>query len=87
MGVVVSRTKRVLFRMVLVLLGVAHFGAGAVTAQTANPPVLEFDFPGMRIGLAEYDDGPTGTTVFYFPGGVIAAADVRCCTRGCQGAR
>jgi L-aminopeptidase/D-esterase-like protein len=77
MGVVVSRTIRVLFRLVLVLLGVAHSGAGAVTAQTANPPVLEFDFPGMRIGVAEYDDGPTGTTVFYFPNGVIAAADVR----------
>jgi len=31
----------------------------------------------MRIGVAEYDEGPTGTTVFYFPNGVKAAADVR----------
>jgi L-aminopeptidase/D-esterase-like protein len=31
----------------------------------------------MRIGVAEYDDGPTGTTVFYFPKGVKAATDVR----------
>jgi len=72
-----SRTIRALSSMVLVLSGVALFDAGAVTAQTATPPVLEFDFPGMRIGVAEYDDGPTGTTVFYFPDGVIAAADVR----------
>lgn len=31
----------------------------------------------MRIGIAEYDDGPTGTTVFYFPDGVKGAVDVR----------
>ena len=40
-------------------------------------PALTFDFPGMRVGVAEYDEGPTGTTVFYFPKGVKAAADVR----------
>jgi len=28
---------------------------------------LRFDFPGLEIGVAEYDDGPTGCTVFYFP--------------------
>nr|WP_290878267.1 P1 family peptidase [Gracilimonas sp.] len=31
----------------------------------------------MHIGIAEYEEGPTGTTVFYFPEGVIAAADIR----------
>jgi len=31
----------------------------------------------MRIGIAEYDEGPTGTTVFYFPGKVVGAVDVR----------
>jgi L-aminopeptidase/D-esterase-like protein len=78
MGVLVSRTIGGLFRrVVLLLLGLAHSGAGMVAAQTAKPPILEFDFPGMRIGVAEYDDGPTGTTVFYFPDGVVAAADVR----------
>ena len=40
-------------------------------------PSLRFDFPAMRIGVAEYDEGPTGTTVFYFPGGVKGAVDVR----------
>lgn len=38
---------------------------------------LEFDFPQMHVGIAEYEEGPTGTTVFYFPEGVIAAADIR----------
>jgi len=31
----------------------------------------------MLVGVAEYDEGPTGTTVFYFPKGVKAAVDVR----------
>jgi L-aminopeptidase/D-esterase-like protein len=39
--------------------------------------LLEFHFPEIHIGVAEYDEGPTGTTLFYFPKGVIAAADVR----------
>jgi 6-aminohexanoate-oligomer endohydrolase len=38
---------------------------------------LEIDFPAIRIGAAEYDDGPTGTTVFYFPKSAKAAVDVR----------
>ena len=39
---------------------------------------FEFDFPGLRIGVAEYDDGPTGCTVFYFPdGGAMVERDVR----------
>lgn len=40
-------------------------------------PALTFDFPGLRIGIAEYDEGPTGTTVFYFPEKVMAVVDVR----------
>src|SRR5688500_16602197 len=38
---------------------------------------LTLDFPAMRIGVAEYDDGPTGATVFHFPKGAKAAVDVR----------
>jgi 6-aminohexanoate-oligomer endohydrolase len=38
---------------------------------------LTIDFPAMRIGVAEYDDGPTGTTIFHFPKGAKAAVDVR----------
>jgi L-aminopeptidase/D-esterase-like protein len=40
-------------------------------------PALEFCFPGLLIGAAEYEEGPTGLTVFHFPKGVMAAVDVR----------
>lgn len=29
-------------------------------------PILKFDFPGIKIGIAQYEEGPTGCTVFYF---------------------
>ncbi|HEY8596907.1 MAG TPA: P1 family peptidase [Thermomicrobiales bacterium] len=46
--------------------------------QTAfDGPALEFDFPGLRIGVAEYAEGPTGCTVFSFPDGARMATDVR----------
>ncbi len=38
---------------------------------------LAFDFPGLRIGVAEYPLGPTGATVFHFPQRAKAAVDVR----------
>src|SRR5215216_4170708 len=38
---------------------------------------LTFDFPGLRIGTAEYPDGPTGCTVFAFDKGILSSADVR----------
>ncbi len=38
---------------------------------------LEFDLPGLEIGIAEYEEGPTGTTIFYFPEGAQVVADVR----------
>src|SRR3712207_5672727 len=53
----------------------------AVFLASARPLLaqqeLRFDFPELRIGVAEYDAGPTGATVFYFPGKVKAAVDVR----------
>ena len=46
--------------------------------QTSFPgPALELDLPELRIGVAEYDEGPTGCTVFHFPAGAAAATDVR----------
>lgn len=38
---------------------------------------LKFDFPGLRIGVAEYDEGPTGCTVFHFGKSAQCAVDVR----------
>jgi L-aminopeptidase/D-esterase-like protein len=40
-------------------------------------PRLEFDFPGLRIGVAEYAEGPTGVTVFHFPERVFGVVDTR----------
>ena len=40
-------------------------------------PHLDFDFPGLKIGCAEYEEGPTGCTVFAFAGGVATAVDIR----------
>jgi L-aminopeptidase/D-esterase-like protein len=39
---------------------------------------VAYDFPGLRIGIAEYDEGPTGCTVLHFPnGGAACATDIR----------
>jgi 6-aminohexanoate-oligomer endohydrolase len=41
-------------------------------------PKLEIEFPGLEIGCAEYDEGPTGCTVLSFlPDGCSCAVDVR----------
>lgn len=40
-------------------------------------PVLELDFPGLEIGCAEYDEGPTGCTVFRFAERAALQTDVR----------
>lgn len=40
-------------------------------------PALEFDLPELEIGVAEYDEGPTGCTVFHFPNGAATQIDAR----------
>ncbi len=49
-------------------------------------PALAVDFPGLHLGVAEYDEGPTGCTVFYFPQMVSVAIDVRGGSPGVFGA-
>src|SRR5207248_971513 len=44
---------------------------------TATMADLELDFPGLRIGVAEYDEGPTGCTVFHFTRGATIERGVR----------
>lgn len=39
--------------------------------------MLELDFPGLEIGVAQYAEGPTGTTVIRFVDKAIGAVDVR----------
>jgi 6-aminohexanoate-oligomer endohydrolase len=38
---------------------------------------LTFDFPAVRVGVAEYAEGPTGCTVFHFPKTARCVVDVR----------
>jgi 6-aminohexanoate-oligomer endohydrolase len=51
--------------------------AQLVPRTSFDGPQLQVDFPGLRIGVAEYDEGPTGCTVFHFPRGARVASDVR----------
>ena len=51
--------------------------AALVPRTTFDGPTFDFDFPAVHVGVAEYDAGPTGATVFHFPNGVAAAVDVR----------
>ncbi len=44
---------------------------------TYNSRVLEYDFPTFHVGIAEYDEGPTGCTVFAFPNSAATAMDER----------
>lgn len=52
-----------------------HFTLVPRTVVTG--PVLEFDFPGLSVGIAEYDEGPTGCTVFRLGSGWQTAIDIR----------
>src|SRR5438034_1082187 len=52
--------------------------AVACALWVAEVPERGFDFPGLEIGVAEYDEGPTGCTVFSFPSGPVpCSVDVR----------
>jgi L-aminopeptidase/D-esterase-like protein len=51
--------------------------AELVPETTFEGPVVKLDLPEVRIGVAEYEAGPTGCTVFHFPAGAAAATDVR----------
>ena len=43
----------------------------------AGQQTLQFDWPAIRVGTAEYEEGPTGVTVIHFPHRALAAVDVR----------
>jgi len=67
--------------------------AGPITNDTAHPVpripqggrVLEFDFPGLEVGVAEYAEGPTGCSVFHFPKVASMHIDVRGGSPGING--
>jgi L-aminopeptidase/D-esterase-like protein len=57
-----------------------------VPRTSFDGPALTFDFPGLEIGVAEYEEGPTGCTVFHLPGGASVATDARGGSVGTVGA-
>ena len=60
--------------------------AELVPRTSFDGPELRFDFPGLEVGAAEYEEGPTGCTVFSFPAGAAASIDVRGGSPGVTGA-
>lgn len=69
--------------MACLFFGAMCAGAAAPPAMHPVPhvsfdgPSLAFDFPAVKIGVAEYEEGPTGATVIAFSKPVSAAVDVR----------
>lgn len=57
-----------------------------VPVTTFDGPALEFEFEGLEIGVAEYEEGPTGCTVLRFPAGAQLAVDIRGGSVGSVGA-
>lgn len=51
--------------------------AALVPILNAGDQLLHFDWPALRIGTGEYEEGPTGVTVFHFAKRARAAVDVR----------
>ncbi|KKC26115.1 peptidase S58 DmpA [Sphingomonas sp. SRS2] len=47
------------------------------TVVNSGGKTMKFDWPMLKIGTAEYSEGPTGVTVFRFDHKVLAAVDVR----------
>lgn len=50
---------------------------GITPVSSVGRATLEFDFPGVRIGSAHYEEGPTGATVIHVPKGARTAVDAR----------
>jgi L-aminopeptidase/D-esterase-like protein len=68
----------------LAVAAVLASASGVFAAQEQLKPVLNagdrllrFDWPAIEIGVGEYEEGPTGVTVFHFPRRARAAVDVR----------
>ncbi len=61
----------------LALIAAPVLLSAAPSQPAEDAPALRFDLPGVRIGVAHDEDGPTGATVFHFPQPVMTAVDVR----------
>ena len=67
----------------VVLLALASATTLAADQSSLEPVLnsagdtLQFDWPALHIGTGEYEEGPTGVTVFHFPNRALGAVDVR----------
>jgi L-aminopeptidase/D-esterase-like protein len=72
-----------MYKNLIYLILVSIFFHSLISAENMirtvfdSAKTLEIDFNSMRIGTAEYTNGPTGCTVFYFPKGAQCAVDQR----------
>jgi hypothetical protein len=48
-----------------------------VPVRSTGRETLRFDFPGVSVGSAHYEEGPTGATVIHVPAGARTAVDAR----------
>ena len=48
-----------------------------VPVRSTGRETLRFDFPGVSVGSAHYEEGPTGATVIHIPAGARTAVDAR----------
>ncbi|GGZ97859.1 hypothetical protein GCM10008090_02720 [Arenicella chitinivorans] len=83
-AITLSLTKNALFASSLVSFVFASTNLQAASQDSLVPTVnmdsgasLEFDWPGIRVGTASYEEGPTGVTVFHFDKKAKVAMDVR----------
>jgi L-aminopeptidase/D-esterase-like protein len=66
------------FSIIAIAAGPGFAAQDDLTPMTEiNGPVLQFDWPAIEIGIASYETGPTGVTVFRFPKRALGAVDVR----------
>jgi L-aminopeptidase/D-esterase-like protein len=69
-------------RVIMAVIASPAFPTAVSSAAPSTPPQadvagLTYDFPGVSVGVAEYDDGPTGATVILFDRPAKAAVDAR----------
>jgi len=77
---IVRRSLLIALTVSITLSGMAQASADQAPLQpvlNAGDNVLAFDWPAVMVGTGEYEEGPTGVTVFRFDRRVHAAVDVR----------
>jgi L-aminopeptidase/D-esterase-like protein len=57
--------------------GQSNQNTSLTPARGSGSGVVEYDFPGVLVGTAQYDEGPTGATVIAVPAGARTAVDAR----------